>query len=139
MHMGLSQTMGAAFGKVKRLKTSALEIPRCCRENKQEKHSCALSTGNVSVVFPQVCAAVVGQVRCSRARLAGWHCYPTPNSLPQGSLGDPWGILKQSLCSYRKLRHSKASIPTKCLWLCWHSTGRVLVAWMLELFFKRSP
>lgn len=84
--------MGAAFGKVKRLKTSALEIPRCCRENKQEKHSCALSTGNVSVVFPQVCAAVVGQVRCSRARLAGWHCYPTPNcpspGISGGSLGN---------------------------------------------------
>lgn len=49
--------------------------------------------------------------------------------------------LKQNPCSYGKLRHSKASIPTKCLWLCWQSAGRVLDTWMLELiyFAKRSP
>lgn len=43
--------------------------------------------------------------------------------------------MQQNLCSYGKLRHSKASIPTKCLWLCWHSTGRVLDIWRLELRF----
>lgn len=26
-------------------------------------------------------------MRCSRAGLAGWHCYPAPNCLPQGSRG----------------------------------------------------
>lgn len=34
--MVLSQTMGAASRKVRYLKPSAFEIPRCCWENKQE-------------------------------------------------------------------------------------------------------
>lgn len=129
--MVLSQTMGAASRKVRCLKPSAFEIARCCWENKQE---------NTVVPFQQdmfVCcflrsvllwwAGSPGEVEPSRAGTI----IPLQTAFPQGSRGS----VQQNLCSYGKLRHSKASIPTKCLWLCWHSTGRVLDIWMLELRF----
>lgn len=136
------ESMGAASGKVKYLKPSAFEIPQCCWENKRENTVVPFQHEMFLWCFLRDWSVLPRWGGCARwgAAEQGWQAgtvIPLQTAFPR----DLVASLKQNLCSYGKLRHSKASIPTKCLWSCWQSAGRVLDTWMLELiyFAKRSP
>lgn len=110
--MVLSQTMAAASGKVRYLKPSALEIPRCCWANKQENTVVPFQRDTFLWCLRRpVLPWWGGSARWGVAEQAGRLALLSHPKLPFPR--DLVAFVKQNLCNYGQLRHSKASIPHK--------------------------